>query len=296
MKVADSARSHDPGTLQCPVCGLDARYAGIARYYTQERHFYTPMFHCGSCGLYLRSVSANDLEGHCYAASYVQPANEPRFFGARRDFFEYLLRIIERELANSVPNPTLVDFGCSYGHLLEVAYNRGFIATGVELNSRLRQHCCGKGLSVVAQISDIPGGTTNVVTMVDSLYYVSKPLEVLRQIRELLTPGGILVLRVTNRNWVATLRRRLLKNSDLSVLGDGMVSYSQKGIRKALANAGFDVLRELPDRGTGKKLGIQRKGLYALLDLVTLLFGGRLIFTPGIVVVARRNFLRKGIQ
>ena len=60
---------------------------------------------------------------------------------------EYILTIIKNEGRDLIKcdNPLLVDFGSSYGHLLEIAKKEGFRAIGVEINDHLLEYLRKKG-------------------------------------------------------------------------------------------------------------------------------------------------------
>jgi hypothetical protein len=106
------------------------------------------------------------------------------------------------------------------------------------------------------------------------------------RLRDKLAPGGLLVARVTNRNLPARWRSRLVHKGDFGMMGDAIVSYSARSIRRLLTLSGFRVERIVPDYGQGKKLGVRRRLFYAGTWLLTLLTLGRRILTPGIIVIA----------
>src|SRR5262249_36654995 len=225
--------------LTCPVCDIPTRRAGHANYYTKESRFTTSIFHCSLCDVYCREVDNERLIGHYYAASYVTLSNEERFLRQRRAFFEYLLSSIDRNRPSVADRkPLLVDFGCSYGHLLQAAEKPGYTAVGIELNEDLVTQCRARGLNVQPSLAHL-SGAVDVFTLIDSLYCVPNPREILLSIRRGLAPAGMLVIRVTNRNQYARIRNSFARDNDFSILGDCTIGYSHHGIRRLLASAGF---------------------------------------------------------
>jgi 2-polyprenyl-3-methyl-5-hydroxy-6-metoxy-1,4-benzoquinol methylase len=270
--------------LLCPVCESPAIHAGHA-YYGGSVHT-TQVYVCSECDCYIRELSTADVKEHLRDQGYTRLTNEQKLLNARTDFFRHILRILDKFLSPNVSDRLLVDFGSSYGHLLELAASEGFTTIGVEVNEQLREFCRQKQLSVTADLSEIGDGVADVVTMIDSLYMVTDPKQVLSEVRRMLKPGGIIFLRMTNRNWIASLRRRLGISSDLSVLGDTTVSYSEKSLTYLLQRTGFELMAVIPDGGTGKAVNLKRKAGYWILQCATAALRHP-ILTPGIFYVAR---------
>lgn len=278
-------------TIKCPLCSRTMEFAGDAGYYDLKSKFRTPMYHCRCCDIYYRHIDRKKMLEHCYAAIYVKPENEQRYFYARRAFFDFILSLIEKHFADkrqtvkTVQELKLVDFGSAYGHLLKIAQDKGFNAIGVELNENMVELCKKKGLVVYKQLSEL-SGQADVFTLIDSLYCVSNVKELMMQIKQKLQTNGIIVVRITNRNWYAGLKRMIMGKIDLSLLGDAMISYSLNGLRKLLSDTGFEILKIIPDRGIGKRKAWRKKAFYLISYFFTLLVGKLFIFTPGIIVIA----------
>src|SRR5205823_1209681 len=96
----------------------------------------------------------------------------------------------------------LLDFGCGGGSYLERMARQGWRVTGVDASpaavNRIRND-----LGLNAHVGSLPHArlhaeSFDVVTMWHSLEHVHDPLDVLRQARRLLAPGGKLVVAVPN--------------------------------------------------------------------------------------------------
>ncbi|MGD0778978.1 MAG: methyltransferase domain-containing protein, partial [Candidatus Solibacter sp.] len=169
-------------------------------------------------------------------------------------------------------------------HLLAVAAHHGYRVVGVEVNPELVSLSRRWGLHVVTSLDDVAPGV-DVITFIDSFYYVEHPYETLCAARTKLREGGFVLLRVTNRNWIATLRRRFA-GDDLSLLGDALFSYSPGALRKLLERSGFVVTKVVPDHGVGKALGWPKRAAYTLLQVLTTLSANRIPLAPGIIAIA----------
>jgi len=262
-------------------------YAGTGEYYTQKSRLNVPIGHCRTCDVYCRDVSAAIMDSHRDAASYVQLENEARFLTQRREFFKHLLSIAQSTLSTGPHGMKLVDFGSSYGHLLSIAKSVGFEPVGIESNDGLIKYSRWQGLQVFPTL-DALKEPVDVFLFIDSLYYLPDPKGTLNNVVSRLKPTGIGVIRVTNRNLFARINMLVRRSAPFSVLGDAIVSYSVKGLRRLLDATGLEVVKLLPDTGQKKKdMNLKTRLLYAGTTVLTALTLNRVIFTPGIIAVVR---------
>jgi len=265
-------------------------FSGHANYYGRSSHYNTPIYYCKLCDIFYRDIKVACIIDHSYAASYVQEKKEASLFYSRKKFFEFILSLVKKyksiESLKDSNRLSLIDFGSSYGHLIYLAKANGIEAVGIELVEDLLISCKVKDFSVYKDLKEVPK-KVDVVTAIDSLYYVPNCKEVLADIRNALKPNGILLVRVNNRNLYVRLRKKFIANKDLSMIGDAIISFPLKGIKKLFALTGFQVIRVIPDSGKGKRLGIMKGLCYRFTYVPTILTGYRFIFTPGFFVVAK---------
>ena len=272
----------DEASAACPICAAAVPQVGLSKY----GKISVPVLHCRACDVYIRALDSGLREQQLLSASYVRLENEPRFWEQRHDFFEHILQLAADRIDGG--SRRLLDVGCSYGHLLEIARNRGFAVEGIESNEELVRLCNSKGLKVVGQASNV-SAPADVITFIDSLYCFSQPIEILEQARDLLTARGLVIIRVTNRNWLARLRAKTLHNCEYTLLGDTAVSYSVRGITRLLEVSGLSVMSILVDGGVGKHVGWKSRIMYRTTRLATALTLDSTFLTPGIIVLARRT-------
>jgi len=96
------------------------------------------------------------------------------------------------------PPSTLLEVGSGYGLFLAAARDAGYRVRGVELSRTgarvARQEL---GLDVLGgQLADAPPEPADVICFWDTLEHVADPLAFLRQVRDRLTPGGVIALSV----------------------------------------------------------------------------------------------------
>jgi 2-polyprenyl-3-methyl-5-hydroxy-6-metoxy-1,4-benzoquinol methylase len=107
----------------------------------------------------------------------------------------------------------LLDVGCAYGGFLKAAAAAGFDVVGYDIVPSAVKHV--QKLGFQAQVCSRAAEFTllseplDVVTVLDAnIYWPDQPAE-LRQIFDRLKPGGLLVMRVVDKSWLATIGARL---------------------------------------------------------------------------------------
>ncbi|BAW80181.1 family 2 glycosyl transferase [Candidatus Nitrosoglobus terrae] len=152
-----------------------------------------------------------------------------RYFNGKRWWEKALLRLPVEKLARFLPNGwlnntlteltfilqaasidthaalKLLDIGCFEGHLLdEIAIQKPWRAYGLEPNTQAvavaqgKGHCVWQGAAEDA-VKIVPHALQfNVIFMGQSIEHVDNPVQVLRKLRLLLAPGGVLVLSTPN--------------------------------------------------------------------------------------------------
>lgn len=138
-------------------------------------------------------------------------ADEPLVRAMKRATFATQLSLLER-----TGKGLLLDLGCGSGFLVELAQERGWEAWGVELApaaAAVARKRAGAQFVLEGRLETValPPDPFDAITMFDYLEHVRDPLGVLRQCRELLRPGGALLLttplvggfshRVMGRRW-----------------------------------------------------------------------------------------------
>jgi SAM-dependent methyltransferase len=137
----------------------------------------------------------------------------------------------------------LLDVGCATGFFLEAALERGYEVQGVEFSevaislarSDVRGHIiCGDVNTLLAQ----KPGRFDVVTAFDIIEHVQDPASFVREIRDILVPGGLLTLSTPDTDhilrYVMRSRWPMLQPMQHTVL------FSKRGIASLLESCGFD--------------------------------------------------------
>ena len=173
---------------------------------------------CQDCGLCFTNPRPSAASiGQFYPAVY-RPHRAPRRPRRRR----WLPRLVpdwgrprkEREALPWHGRGRLLDFGCGGGSFLERMHQQGWRVLGVDVSpAAVERVRTVLGLPAVVGTlphPDLVPGSFDVITMWHSLEHVHRPVEVLREARRLLAPGGQLLVAVPN---IESLPFRLFKSA-----------------------------------------------------------------------------------
>ncbi len=274
----------------CPVCERSMRYFGTADYYLPDiPRMDTPLFTCAGCGALYRNIDECEICRHCDETSYVKPAMEERFREQRTNFFKALITLATRT-AGHAPRKCL-DFGCSYGHLLLLLRDLGCRVCGVEVARQARDVCQTHHLQVSCNFDALDGSEQfDLITLIDSLYYLPRPKPVLSKLRTQLADGGLLLIRVANRNWILRMLKIAAHREHFdNWLGDAIVGYSKPALELLLHNTGYRILStHYIERGK-RHPDWPRRLSYLLGTSITYGSFGTVIMSPGIIVLATKQ-------
>jgi SAM-dependent methyltransferase len=171
---------------------------------------------CVACGLVYQNPRPTEAEIEAYYppeydAFVAPPWAHPNLLTRAIQLYGLKKRwaLVERWAPRRDGKRTLLDIGCATGLFL-AAGNDGWSKVGVELTADAAQYARHAfGLTVyqgTLEETSLSPNSFDAITMWDVLEHVHDPLRTLRRIRELLRPGGILVVRVPNLDaWDARL-------------------------------------------------------------------------------------------
>ena len=97
-----------------------------------------------------------------------------------------------------LPNKRLLDFGCGAGGFLRLARNLTADVTGIELETRVRDHWAGK-IKIVPSV-DVAGGGHDLITAFHVIEHLQDPRAMLVSLAGLLKPNGRMIVEVPSAN------------------------------------------------------------------------------------------------
>jgi 2-polyprenyl-3-methyl-5-hydroxy-6-metoxy-1,4-benzoquinol methylase len=276
--------------MKCKICGQEASDFGNGTYYLEDgKHFLIPFYYCKNCNCFIRDVDNDSIFSHLKSASHTDLNNEERFYKERIRFFQFLYSFIEKR---KIHGSNWLDFGCSYGHFIDFLREKSIECDGIEISDTVRQYAQKKGLTVFENIGHLPERRLyDVISLIDSLYYSIEPVKLINDLHHKLNQNGILIVRITNRNWLAKLKKIIFRKDIRLALGDATISYSMKSISLLLEMNGFKILK-MTSIEKGKSLAFKTKAFYFLTSMLDVFSFGIINLSPGIIILAEKKSLQ----
>jgi SAM-dependent methyltransferase len=154
----------------------------------------------------------------------------------------YLARL--RRIGNFQKPGRMLDIGCAAGYMLDAARQQGWDITGVEPSPTMRQRTrAGLNCTVYESLDEAiaaGGKRFECVMMFEVIEHLEYPIAVMRKIRELLVPGGLLALSTPNCESPGAIAGLPL---DIWFAPPAHISYfGPTTLVSCLSQAGFDLL------------------------------------------------------
>jgi 2-polyprenyl-3-methyl-5-hydroxy-6-metoxy-1,4-benzoquinol methylase len=249
--------------VPCPLCGATASQR-------LAEEWSLGIVRCRECQLVYVSPRVRDPERNYWGDEGVIERKYAAVFEGRaphnrdRNYQEHLATIRRFK-----PAGRLLDIGTHCGFFLRTARGGPWEIQGLEpspTNAALARRKFGLHITTgYLQDDTFPPGSFDVVTLVDVFEHVTAPLDVLRRVRNLLAPTGIVFIKVPNVAWnllkYRVLSRALRRTSfDIFDAREHVVHYSQATLDRMLRAAGlrpvaFSVPRPIQTGEAWKRLG-----------------------------------------
>ena len=223
----------------CPLCG------GPKRKIYELTH--ATLVRCSNkrCGFVFAEKQPSDQELTRHYTELYYPKSDEMVSVAKpnSDSFKFAQHFHYLDERIGLQGKRILDYGCGEGNFLEVAKHGGVSDLfGVELNDRGRELAKVKGFSVVESIEQFAPQFFDVVYMNDVIEHLRDPVDVLRKIHTLLSPGGILFVVTMN---IKGLKARIRgKKWDLVTDPTHFYFYDRVSLEYSLKLAGFNRAEE----------------------------------------------------
>jgi len=257
MKTATREPAKSAGAVTEPRCLL----CGSAERRLRFRQGPHSVLDCSTCGLTYVSPRRESaaLLREVYDAQYWRsPRPRERGYGDYRGDRELYARTFERRWAavrRHLAGPgRALDVGCAAGEFLAVLASEGWEVLGLEPSESMAETAAerlgpGRVRAVTLEEAELEAGSFDLVALWDVLEHLPAPLAALRRVRELLAPGGKLVLETQDiRSPVARLCGRRWHHFKHD---EHLAHFHPGTLRRALEEAGL-CLVELGRRHAGK--------------------------------------------
>lgn len=138
----------------------------------------------------------------------------------------------------------ILDIGCSIGHFLKTARDRGWDTAGLELNKRAVKHArevwdLNVSEKMLAEAS-FPTESFEAITLWGVIEHLKAPYEVIKEIHRILVPGGVILTFCPN---IESLVCRVLHEKTSCIDGRNHCGYfSPDTISYLMKKCGFEVM------------------------------------------------------
>jgi SAM-dependent methyltransferase len=201
-------KSMDMVYVQCCVCGSgDAESIGAGKdfeYDTSPETFIA--MRCNSCGLIYLNPRPDISE-----FKRIYPANYHAFNFSEKDYglvYKIRSKLEAKRLLRSCvglpENARILDIGCGDGFHLKLLSKYGkksWVLAGIDMDQRAVEMAKKSGLEVYCgsvESMDLPLNSFDLALIIQTIEHMGNPDKVLRRIRELLKPGGRLLVGTDN--------------------------------------------------------------------------------------------------
>jgi len=194
---------------------------------------------------------------------------------------------------------TVLDYGCSFGVFMKMAKDRGLCTYGVDVNQEAIDYMRDLGYQALlgSQIGAAKefGIRFSAIVMNDVLYYMKEPIRAITSSFDLLKPGGVLVLRVSNKaSWLALAIK--ISGVRQSVIKDGCLDHfhvaDARQYCRTLEKIGFSEIRVIGGAfsADSSEMSFSSLAAYRAGTLVRKLSFGKWVLDPGVLITAARPF------
>ncbi len=293
----------EPGP--CNFCGSDRLI-----FYREENSF--RIERCRDCGLIQVNPRPRSEELSGFYAQYFPENSAEEWLRVYRDQYQEDAELIERGCRGC--GKKIFEVGAGYGFFLAEMTRRGWEAEGVDL-SRPAVEYARERLGIEIQLGDfpataVPEGKYDALAGSFVLEHIRDPAGMLKMMREMLNPGGILILRLPNHSllkiygWLGTaaellpvgfLLRRIRAGTDpetvFNVLDPPahLYGFTPGVLKEYLEKIGFVRVRVFNGRmhRRGTRINWLFDGLvYYMVEIIYLLSAGKVALAPALRVRA----------
>jgi 2-polyprenyl-3-methyl-5-hydroxy-6-metoxy-1,4-benzoquinol methylase len=174
---------------------------------------------------------------HNWTGGYGEELKGPGLDKERR--FQFINELMSKNIS-----PSLLDFGCGNGEMLEVFDSTFNLVMGLEPDSGARAIATQRGFKVVSDISDLENikEKFDLITLFHVIEHIYNPIELLKKISSLLKPDGFLIIETPNSQDALLSLYECSEFENFTYWSHHPFLYSNKSLEILLNSVGFEML------------------------------------------------------
>ncbi|HEX8083232.1 MAG TPA: class I SAM-dependent methyltransferase [Solirubrobacteraceae bacterium] len=248
--------------IACSLCGeRRVQPLFVARSRRRKGRWEYHVVRCPGCGfLYRQPGIKPERLGELYKAKRYKAFLTGHYAEERIRRYELVMDAFH-PLFEDGSGRRILDFGCGAGLFLDLAHKRGFEPYGVDLSKASVEEARSKPSGRNAyfgsprDVPEIAAGGFDVITMWSVLAHLTSPVEDLTMLRELLAPGGALLILTVNAN---SLMLKAARDDWNGFTPNHLKFFSPTTLPLLLKRAGFASVVFRPMYGDGVEAGDTR--------------------------------------
>ncbi len=165
---------------------------------------------------------------------------------ARTDLVDRIPYWLEKVLRHRLPPGRAIELGCSHGGFAAMLGAAGFDAAGLEVSPWIvdfaRQAFSIPVFQGPLEQQPIPEGTYDLVALMDVLEHLADPLETLRSVARILSPGGLVAIQTPAYPAGKSLDELKASSApflDMLLPGEHLYLFSSQSLQRILSSTGF---------------------------------------------------------
>ncbi len=216
------------------------------------------MMECARCGLAYVNPRPDEAGLLRHYQTYRPPGTETAddwekmmapLFG---DTVRRIARLVPPASGGEKPQ-RLLDAGCAHGGFLARMTERGWAAEGIDLSAGSVAAARARGLNVresTLEEARFPDASFDAVTAFYVLEHVTDPAGFLREVRRILSPGGLAVIRVPHTTPLVRVLGFLRIPNALYDMPSHLFDFSPGVLGRMLEETGFEIVETTPQKPT----------------------------------------------
>lgn len=225
---------------KCRLCGNDDI---IHKYEIKDHSIYS----CKNCNLIfigelnIEPCEFYDQDYFCSETASKGYNNYKELESSLRKTFQKRISNIEKYYNIKDKKTTILDYGCGFGFFVDEVSKKGYDVKGFEISQYAAGYARENLKLDVRNIMNYPSNSFDLITLWDVIEHLENPLEILKNVNELLKDKGKIV--ITTGDISSILAKISDKKWHLLNIPEHICYFSPESMEFLLKNAGFKIDR-----------------------------------------------------